>query len=303
MNLRHVVNQFAGMLFLGLTLVGCASVPMGDAQREVAIKTFTIAPDQAGIFVYLNEFVGAAVKQDVWLDGVPLGQTVSMSFLYKSVAPGKHTITSIGENTDTLEVEIMPGSLAYVRQEAKMGMFRARTKLHLTDEAQGRTGVLATRLVQNFPSTQDLEVRVAADDPGWRGPLKCQASNSFGRWPFMAPGTVTVEPSASPLKITCLAPEGAAVAAIDAVPVLQPTPRDSARQGAAKGAKVGAGVGAALGMAAAPVMGPAFAVLLGLGGAFRGAEIGGVVGAVASGDRVAYPNPIEVHIQRIAPSD
>ncbi|MDD2918797.1 DUF2846 domain-containing protein [Rhodoferax sp.] len=297
------MKPYIAALFAGLTLVGCASVPMADARREAAIKTFTIAPEQAGIFIYLSEFIGTAVKLDVWLDGAHLGQTVSKTFLYKAVAPGKHTITSIGENTETLEVEIIPGSFAYVRQEAKMGTFRARTKLHLMDEAEGRQGVLTTRLAQNFPLTQELEVRVVAEDPDWRGPLTCEAANSFGKWPFTAPGTVTVEPSASPLTITCQTLDGAAVAAMGAAPVQQPTPHDSARQGAATGAKVGSGVGVALGVAAAPVMGPAFAVLLALGSAFRGAEIGGVVGAVTSGDRVAYPNPIEVHVQRIALTD
>ena len=294
-------------LFAALTLAGCASVPMADAQREAAIKAFSIAPEQAGIFIYLDEFIGTAVKLDVWLDGVPLGQTVAMSFLYKSVAPGRHTITSFGENTETLEVAIMPGTLAYVRQEARMGMFRARTKLQLVDEVQGRKGVLACRLAQNFPLTQDLEVRVATDDPAWRGPLQCQASNSFGSWPFMAPGTVTVEPSASTLKIACQARDGTAVAASDAAPVQRPSPHDSARQGAATGAKLGAGVGVVLGVVAVPVLGPVFAALLAAGSTLKGAEIGGVtatvMGAVSSDDRVRYPNPLEIRIPRLAPPE
>lgn len=285
-------------LFTGLTLVGCASVPMADAQHDAAVKTFTVAPDKAGIFIYRDEIFGAAVKMDVWLDGAHLGQNVVGSYLYKVVEPGRHVISSKAYATDALELEIKAGSFAFVHHGVAVASPFSDKKLQLIDETQGRKGVLTTRLIQNFPLTQDLEVRVAAEDPAWRGPLKCQASNSFGSWPFMAPGTVTVEPSASLLKITCQAPDGAAMAAMAAAPVQQPALRDSARQGAATGAKVGAGVGVALGVAAVPVMGPAFAVLLGLGGALRGAEIGGVVGAVASDNRMAYPNPIEVHIKR-----
>lgn len=297
------MKLYIAATLMGLTLLGCASTPMADAQHDAAVKTFTIAPDKAGVFIYRDQIFGAAVKMDVWLDGAHLGQNVVGSHLYKTVEPGRHVISSNADATDALDVEIKAGSFAYVQHGVAVASPFSGKKFQRTDEAQGRKGVLATRLARNFPLTQDLEVRVAADDPAWRGSFTCVASNSFGGWPFTAPGTVTVEPSASPLKITCQALDGAAVDAIATAPVLQPTTRESTHQGAATGAKVGAGVGVALGVAAAPVMGPAFAVMLGLGAAFRGAEIGGAVGAVASGDRVAYPNPIEVHIQRVAPSD
>jgi hypothetical protein len=45
-------------------------------------------------------------------------------------------------------------------------------------------------------------------------------------------------------------------------------------------------------------MGPA-ALLFIVGGAFRGAEIGGIVGTVTADDRMGYPDPIVVRIRRI----
>ncbi len=291
------MKHFIAALVAELTLVGCASVPMADSQLDAALKTFSIDANKAGVFIYRSEIIAAAVKMDVGIDGVHLGQTGAKTYLYKSVEPGKHTITSRTENTDTLEVDVMAGSLAYVWQQVTMGNLAPRSKLHLVNEALGQSGVLASRLAASHALMQSIEVRVAADDPAWGGPLPCQAANSLGRWPFIAPGTVTVEPSASPLQITCQAPIGVEVETARAPGLLQP-PRDSARQGAATGAKVGAGVGVALGVAAAPVMGPAFAVLLGLGSAFKGAEIGGFVSAVTVGDRMTYPNPMVVQIKR-----
>jgi hypothetical protein len=44
-----------------------------------------------------------------------------------------------------------------------------------------------------------------------------------------------------------------------------------------------------------------FAVLLVVGGALRGAEIGGVVGAASSGRNAVYPSPIVLHIKPAAP--
>ena len=73
-------------------------------------------------------------------------------------------------------------------------------------EEEGKKGVLATKLAERMSSMQAIDVHVEADNPAWRGPLACQASNSFGNWKFVAPGTVIVQTSASPLQITCKAP-------------------------------------------------------------------------------------------------
>jgi hypothetical protein len=75
-----------------------------------------------------------------------MGQTAANTYLYKEVAPGKHTLTSKAENTDTLEVEVLPGTVTFVWQEVKMGVLYARSKLRLVDEAQGKQGVQECKL-------------------------------------------------------------------------------------------------------------------------------------------------------------
>lgn len=131
------------------SLVGCASVPIGDEKQDAALKTFAApAGNKAGVYIYRNEAMGAAVKMDVELDGVPIGQTAAKTYLYKEVTPGKHTIASKAENTDTLEIDAKPGTLSYIWQEVKMGLLYARTKLHLMDAAEGRKGVLETKLAE-----------------------------------------------------------------------------------------------------------------------------------------------------------
>ena len=85
---------------------------------------------------------------DVELDGKAIGQTAANTYLYKEVAPGKHTISSKAENTDSVEIDAKVGTLSYVWQEVKMGILYARTKLHLVDEAEGKKGVLETKLAE-----------------------------------------------------------------------------------------------------------------------------------------------------------
>lgn len=133
---------------LALSLVGCASVNMGDAKQDAALKTFTIAPDKSGVYIYRNESMGAAIKMDVELDGKHIGQTAAKTYLYKEVAPGKHTITSKAENDSSIEVDAKPGVLLYIWQEVKMGIMSARSKLQLVDQAQGQQGVKETKLAE-----------------------------------------------------------------------------------------------------------------------------------------------------------
>ena len=133
---------------LASSLVGCASVPMGDAKQDAALKTFSVPSDKAGVYIYRNESMGAAVKMDVEVDGQVIGQTAANTYLYKEVAPGKHTISSKAENTDTIQIDAKPGTLTYIWQEVKMGLMYARTKLNLVGEAEGKKGVLETKLAE-----------------------------------------------------------------------------------------------------------------------------------------------------------
>ncbi len=139
-------NQFLAAVSFALIMTGCASVPLGDVQKDSAAKQFSVNPDKAGIYIYRNESFGAAIKMDVAVDNKPLGQTASKTYFYTEVEPGKHTITSISENTDILEFDALAGKLYFVWQEVKMGVVYARTKLHLVGDTEGKKGVLESKL-------------------------------------------------------------------------------------------------------------------------------------------------------------
>lgn len=138
------------VMFSAFVLGGCASVPMGNVKQDTALKNFN-APsdrDKAGIYIYRNETFGAAIKMHVRLDGKVLGSTAANTYLYKEVEPGLHTVESLAENTDVLKVSARKGTLSYIWQEVKMGMWSARSKLHLVDEVEGRKGVLESNLAE-----------------------------------------------------------------------------------------------------------------------------------------------------------
>jgi hypothetical protein len=148
--LNHQIRmkKLLSIAFLSLSLVGCASVSMGDAKQDAALKTFKASPDKAALYIYRNETMGAAIKMGVTVDGTSIGQTASKTYLYKEVTPGQHKITSQAENDSTIEVDAKPGTILYIWQEVKMGFFGARSKLQVVDQATGQKGVLETKLAE-----------------------------------------------------------------------------------------------------------------------------------------------------------
>jgi len=142
------MKKFLLASVIAMNLVGCASVNMGSAQQDATAKAFKAPADKAAIYVYRNESMGAAIKMDVSVDGQPVGQTAAKTYLYKEVAPGKHTVESKSENTDKVEIDAKPGTLYFIWQEVKMGVLYARTKLHLVGEDDGKKGVNETKLAE-----------------------------------------------------------------------------------------------------------------------------------------------------------
>lgn len=143
------MRSLAATTLLCLSLVGCASVPMANTRDDSDAKRFSPAPDMSGIYIYRNEYVGAAIKMPVVLDGRQLGKTVAHSYLYKEVPPGKHIITADAENTDLLKVETSAGQIIFIHQEVKMGFAVARSGMRLVDAAEGKAGVLECKLIES----------------------------------------------------------------------------------------------------------------------------------------------------------
>jgi hypothetical protein len=137
-----------GIAVCSLWVTGCASVPMASPESDAAAKTFKTDSSKANIYVYRDENYGAAIKMPVLIDNVSVGDTAAMTYIYRQVDPGTHVITSKTENDATLSLEAKAGFNYFVWQEVKIGMFAARSKLHLVDETTGRSAVADCKLVQ-----------------------------------------------------------------------------------------------------------------------------------------------------------
>lgn len=76
-----------------------------------------------------------------------IGQSAANTYFYKEVVPGKHKIESLTEGSENkVEIDVKAGTLTYIWQEVKMGMWAAASKLHLVSPEQGKKGVMETKL-------------------------------------------------------------------------------------------------------------------------------------------------------------
>jgi Protein of unknown function (DUF2846) len=130
-------------------LGGCASVPMANADLDARAKTF-VAPGagHATLYVYRSETFGGAIKLSVLLDNVAIGDTGPHTFIMRDIAPGKHTLVSKSEKDVSLDFDAQDGQTYYVWQEVKMGVWAARSQLHVEDAKTAQEAIRDCKLVQ-----------------------------------------------------------------------------------------------------------------------------------------------------------
>jgi hypothetical protein len=126
-----------------ILLAGCATTAsVATAPDGTSPKSFKVSANEAGIYIIRSERVGGAIPLDVLIDGQRLGATVARSYLYVVVTPGIHTVDSLGDIRNTLEVDVKPGTITYLSQVVELGYLTSpRTRLRQVNEAQGREWV------------------------------------------------------------------------------------------------------------------------------------------------------------------
>jgi len=137
-------------LVLSVYLTGCATVPMAPTADDQLRKQFS-APSEgsAGLYIYRNSHFGAALTKTIYIDGQLVGATAPMSYFYREVSPGQHTLSTQSEfGNNDLIIMTNPGMNYYVRQYIKMGVFVGGANLELVLEEDGKKGVSKCELAK-----------------------------------------------------------------------------------------------------------------------------------------------------------
>lgn len=127
-----------------LLSVGCATVPMENAERSDKAKSFVPPSDgSAALYIYRSGIFGSALKKDVWVDGRCIGETAPNTFFHEEVKGGmEHKVSTESEfSPNDLLVRTESGRNYFVRQYIKLGVFVGGAGLELVDEEQGKADV------------------------------------------------------------------------------------------------------------------------------------------------------------------
>lgn len=132
-----------------LLVSGCASVTMAPKVESAKAKEFN-SPGQgnAGLYIYRNNFLGRAIKRDLWLDGKCVGESVPDVFFYQRVVGDKkYQIATESEfSPNTIEATLDSNKNYYFRQYIKTGLFVAGAGIEQVSEEQGKKDVSALEM-------------------------------------------------------------------------------------------------------------------------------------------------------------
>lgn len=149
MYLKQKISKSILILSL-LYLSGCASVPMASLDEDNEKKEFSSPPENmSGLYIFRNSNFGGALKKSVYLNGDLIGETAPMTYFYKDVKEGKHTISTESEfSNNDLILDVKKGLNYFIRQYIKFGVFVGGAGLEQVSEKEGKKGVLESKLAK-----------------------------------------------------------------------------------------------------------------------------------------------------------
>jgi hypothetical protein len=100
---------------------------------------------KALVYVVRPTSLGYAIKSFFIVDDTPAGINRGSSYFFVQVEPGRRVFWSKSENVDALELEVEAGKTYYLQQHVQVGGFRARTKLEVLDETEGKAALAKCR--------------------------------------------------------------------------------------------------------------------------------------------------------------
>lgn len=121
---------------LRLKACGSESVDYDAETRKNEHPTPDAPSDKALVYVMRTTIIGYKIHSKLAVDGKWMGTNRGKTYFFLTLDPGE--FCSESENQDAIAFTVEPGKTYYLQQQVKAGMWKARTKLALLDEAKGR---------------------------------------------------------------------------------------------------------------------------------------------------------------------
>ena len=115
----------------------------GKEESAKAKKFEKPSAGNAGVYVYRDSILGAALKKDIWIDGECVGESAPKTFFYKEVSgDARHKIETESEfSPNALEMFFKTGENHFIRQYIKLGAFVGGANLEQMTEVDGKAAI------------------------------------------------------------------------------------------------------------------------------------------------------------------
>ncbi|MGB9457558.1 MAG: DUF2846 domain-containing protein [Bryobacteraceae bacterium] len=133
----------------------------GPSDREVRFTagtdktkhpTAAPAPDKTIIYMLRPSLIGNKIQTKVAVDGQWKGVNRGDNYFFFTLDPGEHYFCSQSENHSLLTLKVEAGKTYYLQQHIHLGAMKARNKLELMTEEEGKA-----KLAHAHPSTWTIK--------------------------------------------------------------------------------------------------------------------------------------------------
>ncbi|RKZ05837.1 hypothetical protein DRQ32_11915 [bacterium] len=137
------------VLLAAQVISGCATVSTESVETSTAAKNFDALEDKGVVFLYRRgRMVGAASSTQVKVNGIDAGGTGPGTFFRWELRPGKYTfLSSTGESSATIAVDVEAGEVYYIEQTQRMGLDSGRVTMNVRDAKTGKAAVESGNMV------------------------------------------------------------------------------------------------------------------------------------------------------------
>lgn len=103
-------------------------------------------PDKALVFVVRPTLWGNKIQTKLAVDGQWKGVNRGNNYFFFTLDPGEHHFCSDSENRSLVTLNVEAGKTYYLQQKIRVGFWKARNKLAVLDEAEGKKGLSESHL-------------------------------------------------------------------------------------------------------------------------------------------------------------
>lgn len=137
------------LMILAYLFTSCASTSKATLDKSNEAKLFEAPIDRGTVYLYrTGRVVGAAAQLNVKVNGLDAGGTGPGTFFKWDLKPGAFTfLSSTGEASAVVQLEVKAGEVYFIRQDARMGLDSGRVTMKEVSDSKGKKEVEGCKLL------------------------------------------------------------------------------------------------------------------------------------------------------------